>query len=63
VSIFCPIGIGGNSQFPQSIIYHYVDDILLADADIKTMGKIFDELKNKTKNLPSWGLQIDPEKI
>ena len=47
-------------QFPQSIIYHYMDDILLADSDINTVERMFDEVQ---KTLPSWGLQIAPEKI
>lgn len=35
-------------QFFQSIIYHYMDDILLPDADIDILERIFDEV-NQTK--------------
>ena len=28
-------------KFPQSIIYHYMDDILLTDSKIDTLEKIF----------------------
>ena len=38
-------------QFPQSIIYHYMDDILLADPDINILERMFDEVKtNKQTN-------------
>lgn len=40
-------------QFPQSIIYHYMDDILLSDSDINILERMFDEVK---KTLPCWGL-------
>ena len=60
MSVFCPTAIGHDSQFPQSIIYHFMDGILLADSDINIVERMFDEVK---KNLPSWGLQITPEKI
>ena len=46
--------------FPQSIIYHYMDDILLADSNLETLEKLFEELK---KILPDWGLQIALEKV
>ena len=36
-----------HKQFPQSIIYHYMDDILLADPDINIVESMFDEAKNK----------------
>ena len=43
-------------QFPQSIIYHYMDDILLTDPDINTVERIFDEVKQQQQQiLPSWG--------
>lgn len=32
-------------QFPQSIIYHYINDILLADSDVDTLEKMFGENK------------------
>lgn len=44
--------------FKQSKIYHYMDDILLAQSDVVTLGKMFDEIK---KTLPCWILQIVPE--
>ncbi|KAL6087838.1 hypothetical protein STEG23_011789 [Scotinomys teguina] len=47
-------------KFPKSIIYHYVDDILLADSNADTLERLFEEVK---KILPCWGLQIAPEKI
>ena len=45
-------------QFPQSIIYHYID-ILLADSDADTLEKMFSETKRIS---PCWGLQIASEK-
>ncbi|KAL6040906.1 hypothetical protein STEG23_037882 [Scotinomys teguina] len=47
-------------KFPQSIIYHYMDDILLADSKLGTLENMFEEVK---KVLPLWGLQIAPEKV
>ncbi|KAL6040241.1 hypothetical protein STEG23_020317 [Scotinomys teguina] len=47
-------------KFPKSIIYHYMDDILLADSNADTLERLFEEVK---KILPCWGLQIAPEKI
>lgn len=32
-------------QFPQSIIHHYMDDILLADSNRDTLEQTFDEGK------------------
>lgn len=32
-------------QFPQSTIYHYMDDVLLADSDKDTLEKMFKEHK------------------
>lgn len=32
-------------QFPQSIIYHYINDILLADSDTDTLEKMLGENK------------------
>lgn len=40
-------------QFPQSIIYHYMDDVLLANSDKDTLEKMF--LKN-TKNSAMLGI-------
>ncbi|KAL6045981.1 hypothetical protein STEG23_001675 [Scotinomys teguina] len=47
-------------KFPKSIIYHYMDDILLADSNADTLERLFEEVK---KILPCWGLQIAPGKI
>jgi hypothetical protein len=41
--------------FPQPIIYHYMNDILLADSNRDSLEQMFDEAK---KSLPSWGLQM-----
>ncbi|KAL6035037.1 hypothetical protein STEG23_037457 [Scotinomys teguina] len=49
-----------HKKFPKSIIYHYMDDILLADSNADTLERLFEEVK---KILPCWGLQIAPEKI
>lgn len=38
-------------QFPQSLTYHYIDDILLADSNIDTLEEMFKEVK---KILPYW---------
>lgn len=46
-------------QFPHSILYHYMGDILLTDSDIDILERMFDEEKN---NLACWGLQITPKK-
>ena len=46
-------------QYPQSTIYHYMDDTILADSDINILERLFDEIR---KTLPCWGLQITPEK-
>ena len=38
-----------HKQFPQSIICHYMDDILLANSDINILERMFDEVeKNKS---------------
>ena len=50
-------------QFPQSIIYHYMDDILLADANINIMDRMFDEVNKKqkqTKNPAFLGIENCP---
>ena len=47
-------------QFPKSIIYHYMDDILISDQNKDTLERLFEEVKIV---LPKWGLQIAPEKI
>ena len=48
-----------HKQFPESIVYHYMDDILLSDSNVDILERMFEKVK---KNLPSWGLQIAPEK-
>ena len=47
-------------QFPKSVIYHYMDNILLSDSNIDTLERMFEKVKLV---LPKWGLQIAPEKI
>lgn len=32
-------------QFPESIIYHYIDGILLADSDLDFLEKMLNEVK------------------
>ena len=49
-----------HKQFPKSIAYHCMDDILLSDSTIDTLERMFEEVK---KVLPKWGLQIAPEMI
>ena len=49
-----------HKQFPESIVNHYMDDILLSDSNIDTLKGLFKEVKVV---LPQWGLQIAPEKI
>jgi hypothetical protein len=49
-----------HKQFPQSITYHCMGDILLADFDGDVLENMF---KVTEKILPCWGLQIAPEKI
>lgn len=59
VNILCN-GQKVHRQFPQSTIYHYMDDVLLADSDKDTLEKMF---KGTQRIPPCWGLQIAPEKI
>ena len=47
-------------QLPESIVYHYMDDILFSDSKADTLERMFEEVK---KILPCWGLQIASEKI
>ena len=47
-------------KFPKSIIYHYMDDILLSNSNIDTLERMFEEVKIVS---PKWGLQIAHEKI
>lgn len=49
-----------HKQFPQSILYHYVDDILLADSDKDDLENMFQVTQ---RILPCQVLQIGPEKI
>lgn len=48
MSIFSTTTIIDDSQFPQSIICHYIDDILFANLDLNIMERMFDE-KNPKK--------------
>ncbi|MGE9501622.1 reverse transcriptase domain-containing protein, partial [Escherichia coli] len=47
-------------KFSQSLVYHYMDDILLSDSNKETLERMFEMVKEV---LPRWGLQIAPEKI
>jgi hypothetical protein len=59
MSIFCTLEII-HKQFPQSIIYHYINDILLANSDANTFSL---ECLMKQKYFYLFGgLQIAPEK-
>ena len=49
MSIFSTTTIIDDSQFPQSIICHYIDDILFANSDLNIMEKMFDEKKTKNQ--------------
>jgi hypothetical protein len=49
VSIFSTTTIIDDSQFPQSIICHYIDDILFTNSDLNIMEKMFDEKKTKNQ--------------
>jgi hypothetical protein len=40
-------------QFLQSIIYHYMDDILLTDSEINVLERMFDEVKKQNKQTKS----------
>ena len=50
-----------HSQFHQSIVYQYIDDILLAYSNVDTLERMFEKVKKK--KLPFWGLQTDQEKL
>ncbi|ERE65275.1 putative Pol polyprotein [Cricetulus griseus] len=47
-------------KFSQSLVYHYMDDVLLSDSNKDTLERMFEMVKEV---LPRWGLQIAPEKI
>ena len=34
-----------HKKFPQSIVYDYMDDMLLADSNIDTSERMFEEVK------------------
>ena len=44
-----------HKQFSKSIIYHYIDDILLSDSNADTLERMCEEVK---KLLPKWGLKL-----
>ena len=46
------------TKIPESIVYHYMDNILLSNSNVDTLERMFKEAK---KILPCWGLQIAPE--
>lgn len=45
--------------FPQSIICHYMDNILWTDSDTDSLEKMF---KKTQRIFPGWALQIASEK-
>lgn len=47
-------------QFPQSKIYHYIDDMSLSHSDEDTLGIMFDKVN---RVYCFWGLQIVPERV
>ena len=56
MSTFSTTTIIDDLQFSQSIICHYIDDILFANLDLNIMERMFDEKtpknkKQKTKNI------------
>lgn len=46
-----------HKQFPQSIIYQYMDDILLADSKVGMLEKMFEAVK---EILHCWGITDCP---
>ena len=46
-------------KFSQSIVYHYMDDILLSDSIKEKLESMLEMVK---KVLPRWELKINPEK-
>ena len=44
-------------KFSQSLVYHYMDDILLSESNKETLECMFEMVKEV---LPRWGLQIAP---
>ena len=46
-------------QFLGSVVWHYMDEILLFGSNGNTLEWMIEEVK---KILPCWGLQIAPEK-
>lgn len=60
MSIFCASTLEMvHEQFPQHIIYHYMDDILLIASDTDTLERIFNVIQEISA---CWGLQVSPEK-
>ena len=65
------------NKFPQSIIYHYMEDILLADSNMIPLKKMFEEMKKiscleitkfsrkmqRGDSINYLGYKINPQKI
>ena len=49
MSTFSTTTIIDDLQFSQSIICHYIDDILFANSDLNIMERMFDEKTPKNK--------------
>ena len=49
-----------HNQYPGSIVYHCMDDILLFDSNIDIFERMLEEVR---KVLPHWRLQIPLEKM
>ena len=47
-------------RFPQLLVVHYMDDVLMCHEDLKVLEKAYPLL---LKNLQLWGLQIATEKV
>ena len=52
MTILCQPAIGNNKQFPKSITYHYMDDILLSKSNADNLERMFEEVK---RVLAKWG--------
>ncbi|KAK4811180.1 hypothetical protein QYF61_019811 [Mycteria americana] len=51
---------GVREQYPQILIYHYMDDILIAGASVDNIQLV---VKDTVRALQKFGLQVAPEKV
>ncbi|KAK4810583.1 hypothetical protein QYF61_007320 [Mycteria americana] len=51
---------GVREQYPQILIYHYMDDILIAGASVDNLQLV---VKDTVQALQKFGLQVAPEKV